>query len=360
MRSVSLLMFSPLLASGFQTSRRMAPALARSLRSTSKTASEQASEPAAEAGGRELTATNVPSSFSMLLADAQKGIATAMEEGVRLMEVEFPPLPTDVMESEAVSAYDVSRANVALAVDLGKKFIAANGPDFKVAIMMPDDEEARRAAEQQGSDEPFPGVKILSICPPNEDGSASGNFFTNIFGKGRGEVRAPEGYDLHLMLVFSAQELPQIEEFHLQIPDKPVITFNLGLETLRGDLGLPAFPPKDLQYRFLSRVLPVYFLRVRQYSKSIAKPPYLVNYQGALFRAYPNGWQTMLDVGNGRYKRVGLSARRPGLGEFKVELSEALNLGDEGKVNTFFRQGYKTSTWWEDAVEEEEHDVWRS
>lgn len=68
----------------------------------------------------------------------------------------------------------------------------------------------------------------------------------------------------------------------------------------------------------------------------------------------------MLDVGRGRYKRVSLRDDRPALGAFKVELTEALQLGDEGKVNTFFRQGYKTSTWWEDAIEEEEHSTWRS
>ena len=70
--------------------------------------------------------------------------------------------------------------------------------------------------------------------------------------------------------------------------------------------------------------------------------------------------QSMLDVGKGKYRRVKLAESRPALGEFKVDLSEALDLGDEGAVNTFFRQGYKTSTWWEDATEEELHTTWRS
>ena len=68
----------------------------------------------------------------------------------------------------------------------------------------------------------------------------------------------------------------------------------------------------------------------------------------------------MLDVGDGRYKRVTAAARRPNLGEFKVDLGEALNLGDKGGVSTFFRQGYKSSTWWEDDEDKEESSLWRS
>jgi hypothetical protein len=83
-------------------------------------------------------------------------------KGHRLLEIEFPPLPTDVMDSESCSAYDVSQANVALAVDLAKKFVLND--EMKVSIMMPDSEEARRAAEDQGAgEEPFPGVTINSL-----------------------------------------------------------------------------------------------------------------------------------------------------------------------------------------------------
>ena len=93
--------------------------------------------------------------------------------------------------------------------------------------------------------------------------------------------------------------------------------FNLKLDTLRGDLGVPAFPPKDLQDRFLSRVRPCYYLRTRQYSRSTAAPPFVVNYQGALFRQYPGEYQTLLDIGDGNFRRVSSNAFRPGLGEVR-------------------------------------------
>lgn len=128
---------------------------------------------------------------------------------------------------------------------------------------------------------------------------------------------------------------------------KPVVTWNIELDTHRGDLGLVSFPPKELHYRyrhrcppsspsspalhtqpvsvwpppkvftaaasradrqqlisrsahvvvpgacrrFLSKLRPVFFLRPRDYSKSVAVAPFIINYSGALFREYPGPWQ---------------------------------------------------------------------
>lgn len=79
-----------------------------------------------------------------------------------------------------------------------------------------------------------------------------------------------------------SQELPDLEALHLADPEKPIIFMNLNLETHRGDLGLPAFPSKDLHYRFLSQIKPAYFLRTRQYSQTLSRPPFILNYQGAV------------------------------------------------------------------------------
>jgi hypothetical protein len=48
----------------------------------------------------------------------------------------------------------------------------------------------------------------LTDCPLPD----LGDLFMGIFGKGRGKVQVVEGVDVYLMLVFSCQELPQIEE----------------------------------------------------------------------------------------------------------------------------------------------------
>eukprot|EP00967_Tisochrysis_lutea_P155793 scaffold312498_cov33-Tisochrysis_lutea.AAC.2 len=43
---------------------------------------------------------------------------------------------------------------------------------------------------------------------------------------------------------------------------RPIICFNLKLDTLRGDLGLPGFPSKATHHEFLSKVKPVYYMCV--------------------------------------------------------------------------------------------------
>ena len=49
---------------------------------------------------------------------------------------------------------------------------------------------------------------------------------------------------------------------------------------------------------------PVYYLRPRSYSLSLNRPPFLIAYQGVLFRKYPEGYQTLLDRGKQSYRRV--------------------------------------------------------
>jgi hypothetical protein len=87
------------------------------------------------------------------------------------MEVEFPPLPASVLELDDVSAYDVAQANLRLAVDFAKALVKSNAKASQVAILLPDESEARIAIEKatgrQNVKEPAveiePGVTVSSL-----------------------------------------------------------------------------------------------------------------------------------------------------------------------------------------------------
>jgi len=69
----------------------------------------------------------------------------------------------------------------------------------------------------------------------------------------------------------------------------------------------------------------------------------------------------MLRQDNGQYACIAEDPRRYNLGEAKEEMMAAMGLDteEEGSAMQFLRRGYKRSTWWEDAVDLEQTDMWR-
>lgn len=323
-----------------------------------------------------------PQSFYQLQINCARAAEIAIKDGHKLIEVEFPPLPAQVLEMDDVSAYDVAEANLRLAIDFAKSFAAKStasddstdndedGDSIKipnnVAILFPDESEANIILDKTSmTKEPYPGITVRSLRESDERDTRffkPEQTFMSLFGQRSGGVIKPiEDVDMYIILVASAQELPDVEELHELDPEKVICFYNLKLDVLRGDLGAPAFPPREFQDRFLSKVKPVYYLRTRQYSRSTPNPPFMVNYQGCLFRSYPGQFQTLLDTGTGQYRRVEGSNVRPALGEFKEQLTKALQtegvIQEEGKTLNFLRTGYKTTTWWEEE-REDASDVW--
>mmetsp|Transcript_35383 Transcript_35383/g.72289 ORF Transcript_35383/g.72289 Transcript_35383/m.72289 type:complete len:391 (+) Transcript_35383:173-1345(+) len=313
-----------------------------------------------------------PSSFFELQRASVRAAQAAINDGKTLLEVEFPPLPAQVLDMDDVSAYDVAKANVNLALDFARSFVSTDEIEGDVAVMLPDESECNIMLEDLKLEpKPYPGV-ILTSLRKGEEGDTRmfkpENLFIGLMGRGSGGTVKPiEGVGMYVIVVASAQELPDVEELYEQIKTpttdggkEPVIVFyNLKLDVLRGDLGAPAFPGKDFQDRFLSRVKPVYYLRTRQYSRSVSQPPFIINFQGCIFRSYPGHFQTLLDTGTGRYRKVVGNDLRPALGEFKEQLTDALReegaiakKEEEGALFGFLRTGYKTTTWWEDERED--------
>lgn len=124
----------------------------------------------------------------------------ALRDSKKLLEVEFPPLPANVLDLDDVSAYDVSQANLKLAVDFAKGLLLLllnsnsnsnsgnnnGGGDLnKIAILLPDESEAKISIETltgggggRGNDdddtlpatlEVAPGVTVSSLRR-SEDG----------------------------------------------------------------------------------------------------------------------------------------------------------------------------------------------
>jgi hypothetical protein len=93
-----------------------------------------------------------PSSFFELQQDCIRSVKLAIKDGLQLLEVEFPPLPANVLELDDVSAYDVASANLKLALEFAKGFSA----ERNVAILFPDESEAAIAIERlTGKDDDY-------------------------------------------------------------------------------------------------------------------------------------------------------------------------------------------------------------
>ncbi|MEW5301987.1 MAG: hypothetical protein WDW36_004805 [Sanguina aurantia] len=302
--------------------------------------------------------TYKPESFGAMVDDAVASVQAGLKDGFLQMEVEFPPVPVALDGYKGASDVFID-SNVQLALAAAKR-LAAGGR--RVHVVAPDQGEYDRTYTMfkpalQLSD----GVSLGHLGEAGGPSFSLNSFFRNQSAPSSSAAAAAA--DTYIIINATSVELAFVEKYGRAAvaAGKAVVLWNLELDTLKGDLGLVPYPSKDTQYKYLCYFKPVFYLRPRDYSKTVNVAPFVVNYSGALFREYPGPWQAMLRQDNGEYACIAEDIARFNLGDLKEELMSAMgiNTEEEGSAMSFLRRGFKTSTWFEDDYDLEESHVWR-
>uniref|UniRef100_A0A3Q7H004 DUF1995 domain-containing protein n=1 Tax=Solanum lycopersicum TaxID=4081 RepID=A0A3Q7H004_SOLLC len=335
-----------------------------------------------------------PKSYQVLVSDAADSLFYALNDGKTRLEIDFPPLPTSISSYKG-SSDEFSDANIQLVLAVVKKL--QEKMETRACVVFPDKPEKRRASDLfKAALDSIDDITIGSL--DDIPGGAVTSFFRSVRNtldfdfedENEGRWKSDQPPTLYIFINCSTRDLSYIEKYVGKFATStPSLLFNLELDTLRADLGIIGFPPRELHYQFLSQFTPVFYIRTREYSKTVAVEPYIVNYNGALFRQYPGfstgtsvrlrmhqygipttfsfcfnlagPWQVMLKQTDGSFVCVAESATRFTLNETKEELLRVLGLQEEkGSSLEFLRRGYKTATWWEEDIDLEASSAWRS
>jgi hypothetical protein len=310
-------------------------------------------------------ASYAPESYTAMCQDAYASVRDCLKDGKTRIEVEFPAIPGEDADYKAASDVYID-ANVQYALVVAQSMNKDLG--MKVDILVPDGVEYRRAKKIfEAALDLSSGVRLNVLDGVKND--VFGSAFSALMGNKGLRTRAAyevdndfSEADAFIVVNLSTIELETLEKFTLETAkERPVICLNTQLDTLRADLGLFSFPDKDLHYRFLSTFTPAFYLRTRNYSRTINVSPFVVNYSGAVFREYPAPWQVMIKQTNGVLACVAENEDRFTLAEAKEEMLIALGINDpDDSPMKKLRSGYKTSTWWEEDTDKELSDAWRT
>ena len=223
-----------------------------------------------------------PDSYQDICFHAYQSVADGLADGLTLMEVEFPAVPGEDASYKAASDVYID-LNIQYALTVFSKIYKETGKTCE--LLVPDGPEYRRAKKVFANSLELSEGCVLNTLDGRKTESVT-SFIGNVLGgKGlrtREDDEENEGFgnaDLFCCVNLSCVDLPVVEKFVAEKLDgRPLVFLNNELDTLRADLGLFSFPEKDLHYRFLSNIKPVYYLRTRAYSRTINVSPFVINY----------------------------------------------------------------------------------
>ncbi|XP_075491114.1 protein LPA3-like [Primulina tabacum] len=247
------------------------------------------------------------------------------------------------------SSDEYSGANIQLALAFVRKL--QQKQETRACIVFPDKPERRRATDLfKAALDSIDGITIGSL--DDVPSGAVTSFFKSIRDtldfdfayENEGRWKSNNPPSLYMFINCSTHDLSSVDKYvETFASSTPTLLFNFRhYGMLNADLGLLGFPTRDLRYRFLSQFASIFYIRIREFSKTVAVAPYVANYTGALFCQYPGPWQVMLKQGDGSYACITESATRFTLAEAKEALLRVLGLREkEGSSLEFLRRGYK-------------------
>jgi hypothetical protein len=181
------------------------------------------------------TAVSLPGrTFMDCVKQAAAGAKSVLSNGDTLIEIEFPPLPQSYLDDSASSARDIADANTRWALEFAKTFTELG----EVKLLYPDIAEVRDAikyVDLPGGASPFPNMTLCTARTSSVDNAVSlDQLVSSVFGQRFGGTVTPfPDAKMYIALVFSTQELPDLEKLYQAQPDVPIVFFNLQLDKVR-------------------------------------------------------------------------------------------------------------------------------
>lgn len=199
----------------------------------------------------------------------------ALEDGVLLQEVEFPPTSLQAVCGDAEGSVEMD-ANLEHASDLSATLLPSAR---KLRVMLPEESEMRRLVDLHGARHRSKEVSAGYLTTP----SLLGDVGLDLFKRDVTEAVSPEdGSFLCAYPSFSVNEMLAVEELHEAYPAKPLVVMNGELDRFRS-----GYYPK-IFYRKVA-------LMAEAFIPAFEGTFYIHNFKGrspgVLFREYPGKWQ---------------------------------------------------------------------